>query len=440
MSNISVIILAGGAGTRFEPLKGKNLYPFLGEDAFDIHIKQLKAIDVKKTVVVTNSDFSLERPDVTFVKQQGNGMAGAVLTALNEIDPDSELLILNANDYYDDSLISNFAELRPNFLKNNEAALTGHFTEKYFPGGYLIIQDGYIKDIIEKPGEGNEPSNYVNIVFDYFPNSGTLKKFIEEAKSKKDDVYEVALDNMMHSDTKFRLLPYEGPWKTIKYPWHVLDVMDFFLKKIDSRKISPDASVSPHAFINGNVVIEAGVKVFDGAIIKGPCYISKDSIIANGALVRNSMIGENCVIGFATEVARSYIKNDVWLHKNYVGDSILEDNVSLGSNSVTGNLRLDEQDVIKEVNGQKVDTEKNKLGAIIGSDVRIGINVSIMPGVRIGSGSFVGPNVNLEKDLDENRFVRLVQDLEIRENKFDIKSVSRKDIKKNLDFNNREDR
>ena len=131
---------------------------------------------------------------------------------------------------------------------------------------------------------------------------------------------------------------------------------DFFLKKIDSRKISPDASVSPHAFINGNVVIEAGVKVFDGAIIKGPCYISKDSIIANGALVRNSMIGENCVIGFATEVARSYIKNDVWLHKNYVGDSILEDNVSLGSNSVTGNLRLDEQDVIKEL--MKTDLRK----------------------------------------------------------------------------------
>ena len=236
----------------------------------------------------------------------------------------------------------------------------------------------------------------------------------------------------MKSGHRFKMLEYRGKWTTIKYPWHVLDVMDYFLKTLKGQKISKSAQIANGTHIKGDVLIENDVKIFEGATINGPVYIGKNSIVANNALVRESIIGENCVIGFDTEVARSYFKSNVWLHKNYVGDSVLENNISLGSNAITGNLRLDEQNIFKDIKGDKIDTQRNKLGAIIGSNTRIGINVNLMPGVRIGSKCFIGPNVNVETDIPENKFVKVEQRLQIIENNFDITKTSREELKSKL--------
>ncbi len=42
---------------------------------------------------------------------------------------------------------------------------------------------------------------------------------------------------------------------------------------------------------------------------------------------------------------------------------------------------------------------RRKLGAILGDEVRTGINVSIFPGVKIGPGSWLGPGAVVEKDV-----------------------------------------
>ena len=48
----------------------------------------------------------------------------------------------------------------------------------------------------------------------------------------------------------------------------------------------------------------------------------------------------------------------------------------------------------------KLNTGMDKLGAIIGDNCRTGINVSIMPGVKIGPNSIIGPSVNLTEDVN----------------------------------------
>lgn len=432
MDKLNIVILAGGASSRFFPLKEKNAFKFLGVNSLEFHVNQLKDVESNIFVVLPEDTTLTEESGWTKIIQEGSGMAGAVKSALGKIDGDGDILILNANDFYDKSLVEEFIKMRGELKEKNEALLTGYKTNKYFPGGYLSVEGDYVTGIVEKPGEGKEPSDLVDIVFDYFPSSKTLGKHLEEASSEKDDLFEVALDNMMKDGIKFKLLKYEGEWKTIKYPWHVLDVAEFFLNQISAQQISDKASVSHKATVKGNVIIEEGVKIFEGAVINGPAYIGKGTIIANNALVRESIIGENCVIGFDTEVARSYFGNNVWLHKNYIGDSVIENNVSFGSNSVTGNLRLDEQEISMTIKGERIKTGRNKLGTIIGSDVRIGVNSNIMPGVSIGAGSFVGPNVNLEKDLESGKFITVKQTLEIKDNTFDISKTSREEIKKNL--------
>ena len=139
------------------------------------------------------------------------------------------------------------------------------------------------------------------------------------------------------------------------------------------------------------------------------------------------------MIGFASEVARSFLGHDVWTHSNYVGDSVIGNNVSFGAGCVTGNLRLDEKNVLVDYDGKKLDTQTTKFGIVVGDNVRFRVNASIMPGVKIGGGSFIGAGIVVAQNIPEKSFVRGDWDLKISENRSSVKNVDRSNYKKNLD-------
>ena len=156
------------------------------------------------------------------------------------------------------------------------------------------------------------------------------------------------------------------------------------------------------------MTIDENVRVLENAVIRGPCYIGKNSFIGNNVLIRDrSHIGADCVVGFSTEIKHSYIGDGCWFHRNYIGDSIIADRCSLGAGTITANLRLGEGKLAIESGDETLDTGLDKLGSIIGADSKTGINVSIMPGVRIGPNSVVGPHVMLRRDLGPNRMILL---------------------------------
>lgn len=438
MSSVRLILLAGGSSSRFYPLKEKNLFKFLGKSLVRHQIEQFTEHGFSDITIICNSEnldvikeeASKINENIVVLEQKGDGQSGAVATALGSFSDSSPLLIVNMNDVFDKDLFENFN----NHLQDNgdENALVGYHVDEYFPGGYLVMDGNYVKEVVEKPGEGNEPSDFVRLVFDYFSDSSKLSEAISNASSSKDDVYEVALSRMMEEGGKFRLIEHNGTWRTIKYPWHVLSMMEYFLSIIEGVSIADDAVIAESAKVYGPVVIESGVKVMDNAVVRGPAYIGRNSIIANGSLIRNSILGENCVIGFATEIARSYVSDNCWFHTNYIGDSILGTNVSFGSGAVTANLRLDEQNIKMNVKGESLDTGVNKLGVVIGNNVRIGVNTSILPGIKIGQKTFVGTGVLVDKDIEDEKFVYIKQEKEIKENRFDITTTSRDNIKKKI--------
>ena len=86
-------------------------------------------------------------------------------------------------------------------------------------------------------------------------------------------------------------------------------------------------------------------------------------------------------------------------HLSYVGDSILGQGSSLGAGTITANLRFDDSGVPSEVRGHRTDSQRRKLGAILGDGVRTGINVSIFPGVKIGAGAWIWPGVAVSRDV-----------------------------------------
>ncbi|MBT4916832.1 hypothetical protein HON58_00145, partial [Candidatus Peregrinibacteria bacterium] len=305
---------------------------------------------------------------------------------------------------------------------DSDSYILGKKVDEYFPGGYLEVDgNGLISGIVEKPEPGSEPSDLVNLVVHYHKHASKLIEYLEKAESESDDLYEVTLDKLIKDGVKMEAVEYDGFWQPIKFPWHVHEVFRYFFDKV-GKSISPDAEVAESATIKGHVVIESGAKIFDNAVINGPAYIGKGSIVANNALVRDSHLGANCVIGYSTEVARSFLGHDVWTHSNYIGDSVIGNNVSFGAGTVTGNLRLDEKNICVELDGQKVDSGVNKFGLVTGDNVRAGVNTSFMPGIKIGADSFIGAGIVVAENIPEKSFVRGSFELKISENKIEIDS------------------
>lgn len=431
-----ILLLAGGKSTRFWPLTEKNTYPFAGKNLVERHVETLKKLGFRDLIVVSSDkvfDWLVENSarfadfNINYVKQKDEikGMAGAVLSAVENFRTHfmgRSLYVLNCNDVYDDSL----HEKMLNMYTNDQEAdilIAGYKVENYQPLGYLKMDSGYVTDVIEKPGKDKMPSNLAKLVVDLYRDPDDFFKVLEKLAQEEpqaDDLYERGLDTVI-KNKKAKVVVYDKTWKILKYPWHVLSVMDYFLSQIVNPLIDPTAQISDKATISGNVIISEGVKIFEGAKILGPCHIGKNTVIGDNSLVRESMVGENCVVGFSSEIARSYVGNNVWLHTNYVGDSVLENNVSFGSGAVTGNLRLDEEEIKIKIKGDYVETGRNKIGTIVGSDVRFGVNASIMPGVKIGKGSFVGPGVVLYQDLEDESFCVVKQELSIKKNKIESK-------------------
>jgi len=406
---MKVLLLIAGRSKRFWPLSEKTLFPICGTNILEITTGRLKEAGLHDVILIGGAhnleEVSDRYPEFPSIEQKdlNLGMRGALLDALPQCGSES-VMIVCVNDVIESGaykhLITSAAQ------SNTQGVLLAQRTERYFPGGYLQLEDGRITSIIEKPKKGSEPSDLVNIVAHVHNDAALLLEELTKVKTGTDDGYEQALDALFKEHT-YRAVPYEGVWKTVKYPWHMLELLPILLENNTSQHIHPSAEIHPSAVIDGPVVIEEGAKVFPFATIKGPCTIGKRSIIANNALVRNSSIGDDCVVGFASEVKSSVLHSHVWTHSTYIGDSVIGSNVSFGAGSVTGNLRLDEGEIDSDVQDEKINTGLIKFGTAIGDHCRLGIHAGINPGKKIGSGTFIGSHVLIEEDIPDSSFVTM---------------------------------
>ncbi len=431
-------MLAAGQSTRLDPIKDKNLLEFVGKPLIEHRIAALKKAKMRDIVVVggKHNIKALEEAlkgykNVLVIEQKKleDGMAGGVLAGA-EVVKHKNIMVMSTNDVFGDDLFDKVVQAAKS---SEDGLIVGKRMNRYFPGGYLKMdKKNNVTDVIEKPGEGKEPSDMVNIVLHLYNNFPAFVKYLQSTKGKAEGRYEKALDAYIKKGkAKIKALKYTGFWQAIKFPWDVLKVMNYFLEN-QEPKIDRKADVSKQAIIRGNVVIGPNVKVFENAIIHGPAYIGDGAVVANNALVRNSMVGRGCVVGFSTEIARSYLNRDVWTHTNYIGDSVVDSNVSFGSGAVVGNLRFDEEHVKVNIKNKRECSGTNKFGAVVGSGVRFGVNASTNPGVKIGQNTFIGANVLVEKDVANEKLVLLDQKLKITKNQKTVQMEERGNMKSKL--------
>lgn len=392
-----VVILSGGIGKAFAPLSvNKTLLPIFGKPVLQHMLEMVEQSGFREAFVVTNPAneawlASYQPFNIliqTKIQKKPSGMGNALLQLEHEIY-DRPILIMNGVDFIDPLFLKKIYQ--KSFDGGN--FITGMKTNSYVDAGYLNTSENRVIDIVEKPGEGNQPSDMINLVFHYFANPSNFIEILK-ATPEEDYQYEKALSALMKQN-EVAVLPYHGYWQKLKHSYNVLDLMDVFLKHKMKNYRATSARISPHAVIEGNVFIDDSAEIDSGAIIKGPAYIGKRVKIGNHTLVRQSVIEADSTIGFGSEVARSYIGQNCNLHHNFFGDSILESDINPSWGTTGSNMRLDGKTVRMKLPQEVKETGRKKLGPIIAKGAFLGVNCSIMPGVTIGANAKVPPGTTI---------------------------------------------
>lgn len=395
---MKTIFLAAGRSTRMEPLGDKNFLEFCGEPLIVKLLKNATEGGLENFIVVAGPH-NQERVEnilkqynfpaqVVQQKNPEDGMAGGVMAGL-EAAGEGEVFLLGGNDAIDPAVYETMVfEGRA-----ADGSILAKKVQTYFPGGYLQTDGKKIEKIVEKPGEGNEPSDLVTIVAHFFCDAKMLQKHLSAQDFKHSDAYERSLQTLFE-EKNFTAVAYDGPWCAIKYPHHVLEMTEFWLGQLPNEAfIHPEAEVADTARLRGEkIYLSAGAKITDNAVIVGPCFLGENAVIGTGSLVRNSIVGRDCVIGFNSEIARSFLAPNVSTHISYVGDSVVDEGGNFGAFSCTTNLRLDQQNIKVKVKEELLDSGRQKLGAIVGKNSQIGSGVKILPGRMIPPDSLIAPN------------------------------------------------
>lgn len=179
-------------------------------------------------------------------------------------------------------------------------------------------------------------------------------------------------------------------WLDIGKPWDLLEANEILMQNIETEI---NGTIEEFVTIKGNVKIGEGTEVRNGAYIVGPVIIGRNCKIGPNCYIRPStFIADNCHVGNAVEIKNSIVMDCSKIpHHNYVGDSVIGENCNLGSGTKVANLRLDEKNIYTVIKGKTVQTNRRKLGVIMGDNVKTGINSVINVGTIIGENTFIGP-------------------------------------------------
>lgn len=177
--------------------------------------------------------------------------------------------------------------------------------------------------------------------------------------------------------------------KNYEYPWEALEGIGSMISRL-GKTLSSDFEDK------GNEIwIHKSASVATTASLNGPCIIGADTEVRPGAFIRgNALVGENCVVGNSTELKNVILFDHVQVpHYNYVGDSILGYYSHMGAGSITSNVKSDKSLVIikDHKSGEKYETGRKKVGAMLGNYVEVGCNSVLNPGTVIGCHTNIYP-------------------------------------------------
>lgn len=196
----------------------------------------------------------------------------------------------------------------------------------------------------------------------------------------------------------YRELPSLKEYKT---PWEIINNLNQLIELI-SQKLPKDAfTISNGVAIHNTAIIEDNVTIKKNTIIGEKCYIKSGAYIRGGAYIGKEVnIGANC------EVKQCIVFNGSKIaHLNYLGNSIIGENVNLEAGSILANHfnEFKNKKIEVVINGSIVGTNMLKFGSLIGDESRIGANSVLNPGTILEKKSIIGRLAHIDQLQIKNR-------------------------------------
>ena len=147
-----------------------------------------------------------------------------------------------------------------------------------------------------------------------------------------------------------------------------------------------------YEIING-VAIHKTATIESGAILKAPAIICENSFVGSHTYIRGGVyIAKSSSIGPTCEIKTSLIFcNSSIAHFNFIGDSIIGNNVNFEAGSLTANHYNERVNKVISVIDDSViiNTGVNKFGSLVGDNSKIGANAVLSPGTVLMPGTIV---------------------------------------------------
>jgi UDP-N-acetylglucosamine diphosphorylase / glucose-1-phosphate thymidylyltransferase / UDP-N-acetylgalactosamine diphosphorylase / glucosamine-1-phosphate N-acetyltransferase / galactosamine-1-phosphate N-acetyltransferase len=425
--HVKAVLLAAGEGVRLLPLtatRPKHLIKVGGKPILQFCLEAVKKAGITEAIIITHymgdairqyfgdgSKFGLK---ISYVEQKevlGTGNAASVA----EPFVDGDFVLIYGDLLFGQDAVKDVVKQ----FKGGQAAAVMAVVPVDKPESYGIIEleEGKVKRIVEKPAPGTAPSNLANAGI-YVFRKAVFDKIRQTKASVRGEWELTDAITMMAGEGKTVLAVALSKldWFDVGRPWDLLDANLWALNRMETKVLG---TVEMGAHVIGPVAVAASARIRSGAYIEGPVFIDEECDVGPNCYIRSgASLGRKVKVGNACEIKNSIIMDGTHVgHLSYVGDSIFGEHCNLGAGTITANLRFDDGRVKMMIKDKVVDTGRRKLGAILGDNVKTGINSTFMPGVKVGANSWIGPNVMIERDVPADTMLFLKQVSEVKQKK-----------------------
>lgn len=399
---MKAVIMAGGFGTRIQPLTSnipKPMIPLFNRPIMLHIVELLKKYDITELVMLLyhnpevikkffrdGSDFGVKITYVTPVMDMGT--AGAVKAAEKYLD---ERFLLISGDLLTDFNLKKVID----FHNDNKAMATITLTSVKDPlqfGVVITDKEKRIIQFLEKPGWGEVISDTINTgiyvlepeIFKHIP--------AEENFDFSQDLFPLMLKN---KDALFGYTA-KGYWRDIGNTDSYREAHHDILRgKVNIRIDEPKTD-----YVGKDLRLGADVTVQDPAGLEGTVVIGDNSQVHAGARIKDSVIGRNCTIEQGVRLNRCVIWDNSYVKRGArINDSVVCSNVRVGTESV-----LEEGAIVADETS-------------IGDDAVIKADVKIWPRKVVEAGSTVTANLitgeKWRKSLFEGAIIKGLSNVEL---------------------------
>jgi len=320
---VFAIILAGGAGTRLRPLtyaRRKELVPVVNRPLLEYRLLNLKRHGVLD-VVLACSQGMREVEDhfgdgaplglrISYsYEDKPLGSGRAVKEAAREHNATGTLVVCNGDIITNVDLTAMIARHR-----DNAATLSMSLAPVHDPWTYGVAEvddDLRIHNFVEKPPQGQEPSNLIN-AGTWLWEPQMLDRIPDDDSAVRDGFSERVLFPGIIADG-LRVQGFtEDLWVDVGSPERYLLATRLLLERM-TRDAGVDvlgrenAQTGEAVVFEGMVAIGRGARIGSGARIVGPTVIGHDAIVGPGTVIEASALWEEARTGENARITGSII-------------------------------------------------------------------------------------------------------------------------------------